>query len=167
MREERRLVWRVLRHWTELTRGGRFPRREEIERWMMGGDGANCLLTEVASPIELSYFVSVGVNLAVALCSTDTLAGVLLSFIPQVVSAGRGLMINGVATLHGVGILYRSALLPLSEDGATIDHVLGATSYRSLRRNEALSTQVNFRRLPMVPLKGQHRRPRQRPIDRS
>jgi hypothetical protein len=37
-------------------------------------------------------------------------------------------------------------LLPLSEDGATIDQVLGAASYRLLRSNEALSTQVRFRR---------------------
>jgi len=50
-----------------------------------------------------------------------------------------------------VGILYGSMLLPLSEDGATIDQVLGAASYRLLRSNEALSTQVRFRRLPIVP----------------
>jgi hypothetical protein len=114
-------------------------------------DGANCVLIGVESPIELSYFVSVGVNLAVALCSADTLAGVLLSLTPQVVSSRRGLIIEGVATLRGIGILYRSMLLPLSEDGATIDHLLGAASYRSLRSNEALSTQVHFRRLPIVP----------------
>jgi hypothetical protein len=91
----------------------------------------------------------VGVNLAVALCSTDTLAGTLLSSAPQVVSSRRGLMIEGVATLRGEGIRYRAVLLPLSENGATIDHVLGAMNYRSLRTNEALSTQVNFRRLPV------------------
>jgi hypothetical protein len=93
--------------------------------------------------------VVVGVNLAVALCSTDTLAGTLLSSVPQVVSSRRGLMIEGVATLRGEGIRYRAVLLPLSENGATIDHVLGAMNYRLLRTNEALSTQVNFRRLPV------------------
>ena len=99
-----------------------------------------------------SHFVVVGVNLAVALCSTDTLAGTLLSSVPQVVSSRRGLMIEGGATLRGEGIRYRAVLLPLSENGATIDHVLGAMNYRLLRTNEALSTQVNFRRLP-VPRK--------------
>ena len=58
-------------------------------------------------------------------------------------------MIEGMATLRGVGIRYRAVLLPLSENGATIDHVLGAMNYRLLRTNEALSTQVNFRRLPV------------------
>ena len=72
----------------------------------------------------------------------------LLSSVPQVVSSRRGLVIEGVATLREVGICYRAVLLPLSEGGSTIDHVLGATNYRSLRTNETRTTQVNFRRLP-------------------
>src|SRR5438045_9590215 len=67
---------------------------------------------------------------------THTLAGVLLSSVPQVVSARRGLVIEGVATLREVGICYRAVLLPLSENGRTIDHLLGVTNYRSLRRSE-------------------------------
>jgi hypothetical protein len=30
MKEERRLVWRVLRHWEEIADSGRFPRRAAI-----------------------------------------------------------------------------------------------------------------------------------------
>jgi hypothetical protein len=145
MKEERRLVWRVLHNWTEMAHGGRFPRREEIDPWLQGEDGANLLLIAVEEPVELSPFLAVGVNLAVALCATDTLAGVLLSRLPQVVSARRGLMIEGGATLRGVGILHRSVLLPLSEDGAVIDHVLGAASYRSLHPDEALTAKAIFR----------------------
>jgi hypothetical protein len=147
MKEERRLVWRVLRHWKVIADSGLFPRRYEIDSWMRGEDGANCLLIVVEWSIELSHFIVVGVNLAVALCPTGT----LLSRVRQVVSSRRGLMIEGVATLRGEGIRYRAVLLPLSEDGATIDHVLGAMNYRSLRTNEALTTQVNFRPLPMAP----------------
>ena len=145
MKEERRLVWRVLRDWKEIADGGRFPRRGEADPWLLGEDGPNCLLIAVHSPIELSHFVSVGVNLAVALCRTDTLAGVLLSHLPKVVSARRGLMIEGGATLRGVAILHRSVLLPLSEDGVAIDHALGAANYRTLRTEEALVTQASFR----------------------
>jgi hypothetical protein len=148
MKEERRLVWRVLRHWKEISDGGRFPRRDEIDPWLQEKDGANSLLIAVELPIELSHFAVVGVNLAIALCPTDTLAGVLLSQVPRVVSARHGLMIEGGPTLRGAGIIYRAVLLPLSEEGVTIDHLLGATNYRSLRTNEAKTTQVNFRRLP-------------------
>jgi hypothetical protein len=42
-------------------------------------------------------------------------------------------------------------LLPLSEDGIAIDHVFGAANYRSLRADEARTTQIIFRRLPMAP----------------
>jgi len=84
----------------------------------------------------------------------------LLSLVPQVVSTHRGLMIEGVATLRGVGIRYRAVLLPLSEAGATIDHVLGATNYRPLHTNEALTTQVHFRRLPMAPRNASNRQRR-------
>ena len=53
MKEERRLVWRVLRNWTEIAHGGRFPCREEIDPWLRGEDGANCLLITVEWSIEL------------------------------------------------------------------------------------------------------------------
>jgi hypothetical protein len=145
MKEERRLVWRVLRHWRQIADGGRFPRREEIDVWMRGEDGANCLLIEVGWSIDLSHFVVVGVNLAVALCPTDTLAGMLLSQVPQVISSRRGLMLEGVATLRGTGILCRAVLVPLSENGATIDYMLGAMNYHSLRADEAPTTQALFR----------------------
>jgi len=142
MEEERRLVYRVLRHWTEIKRGGRIPRRDEINRCVLGKDWANCLLIAVQSPIEFSRFVTVGVNLAVAFCPTDTLAGVLLSRLSRVVSARCGLIFEGGATLSGVDILHRSILLPLSEDGVAIDHVLGAVSYHPLPAEEALTPQV-------------------------
>jgi hypothetical protein len=70
------------------------------------------------------------------------LEGVLLSHVPQVLSERRCLMIEGRARLREVGILYRSALYPLSDDGIAIDHVLGAASYRSLRENEHLRTPL-------------------------
>jgi hypothetical protein len=67
MKEERRLVWRVLLHWTEISDSGRFPRRDQIDPCMREEDGANSLLIAVESPIELSHFVVVGVNLAIEL----------------------------------------------------------------------------------------------------
>ena len=142
MEEERRLIYRVLRHWTEIARGGRLPRRDEINSYIRGDDAANCLLIAVRSPVERSHFVTVGVSLAVALCPTNTLAGMLLSRLSRVVLARCGLTFEGVATLSGVDILHRSALLPLSEDGVTIDHVLGAVSYHPLPAEEALTPQV-------------------------
>ena len=47
--------------------------------------------------------------------------------------------------LRGEAILYRSVLLPLSEDGVAIDHVLGAANYRLLRDGETPTRQAVFR----------------------
>jgi hypothetical protein len=135
---KRRLVDRVLRLWTEMAQGGGFPRRDQIEPSMPGTDLANCLVIAVQSPVQLSYFVTVGENLSFAHCPNESLAGVLLSHVPQVISERRCLMIEGRATLRGVGVLYRSALFPLSDNGSVIDHVLGAATHRPLRENEEL-----------------------------
>jgi len=70
------------------------------------------------------------------------LAGVLLSRLPHVLSERRCLIIEGGAALRGARILHRSALLPLSEDGVTISHVLGAASYRPLAADEAWRGEV-------------------------
>jgi hypothetical protein len=142
MEDERRLVERVLRHWTKTLHARGFPRHDEIDPWMLGEDWANCLVIAVEEPVELSYFVGVGKNLAVALCSSTSLAGVLLSRLPRVLSERRCLIIEGGATLRGARILHRSALLPLSEDGVTISHVLGAASYRPLAAEEAWKGEV-------------------------
>jgi hypothetical protein len=133
---KRRLVDRVLRHWTETTNGQGFPRHDQIDPSKLGVDWLNCLVIGVQSPVELSHFVAVGDNLRFAHCPDDSLAGGLLSHLPLVLSERRCLMIEGRARLRDIGILYRSALYPLSEDGIVIDHVLGAANHRPLRENE-------------------------------
>jgi hypothetical protein len=129
----RRLTDRMLGLWKDMARGGRFPHRNQIEPSIPGEDRANCLVIAVQSPVRLSHFVAVGENLRFAHCRHDTLAGVLLSHLPEVLSERRCLMIEGRATLGGCSVLYRGALYPLSEDGAVIDYVLGAANYRLLR----------------------------------
>src|SRR6266704_2963847 len=139
---QRRLVDRVLRLWKEMAHREPFPRRDQIEPAMLGVDWLNCLVIAVKSPVRLSTFVYVGENLSFTRCPNDSLAGVLLSHLPQVLSERRCLMIEGRATLRGSGVLYRSALFPLSEDGVVIDHVLGAANHRLLRENEQLITPL-------------------------
>jgi hypothetical protein len=127
-----------MRLWTELAHGQGFPRRDQIEPSKLGVDWSNCLVIAVRSPVQLSYFVSIGENLSFAHCPHESLAGALMSHLPQVLSERRCLMIEGRERLGDIGILYRSALFPLSDDGVAIDHVLGAANYRRLRENEDL-----------------------------
>jgi hypothetical protein len=133
---KRRLVDRVLRLWTEMARGQRFPSHDQIDPSKLGVDWMNCLIIAVQSPVQRSYFVEIGKNLSFVQSPDESLAGVLLSHLPQVLSERRCLMIEGRARLRDIGILYRSGLYPLSDDGIAIDHVLGAANYRPLRENE-------------------------------
>jgi hypothetical protein len=139
---KRRLVDRVLRLWAEKARDGRFPSRGQIEPSMLGVDWANCCVIAVQSPVQLSYFLALGENLSFAHCPNQSLAGVLLSHLQSVISERRCVMIEGRATLRGAGVLYRSALFPLSDNGVAIDHVLGAANHRPLRENEQLITPL-------------------------
>ena len=109
---------------------------------MIGGDWANCVVIAVQSPVELSHFVVVGRIWALRSAPEIHLAGLLLSHLPPVLSARRCLIVEGEATLRGVPILYRSALLPLSHDGIAIDHVLGATNLRTLSAGEETATRI-------------------------
>jgi hypothetical protein len=108
----------------------------------LGVDWTNCLVIAVQSPVQLSYLVAVGENLSFTHCPADSLEGVLLSHVPQVLSERRCLLIEGRARLREIGILYRSALYPLSDDGIAIDHLLGAANYRPLHENEHLRTPL-------------------------
>ena len=136
MRRERRLVYRVLRLWKEMAQGRRFPRRDQIEPSMLGEDWANCLVIAVRSPVRPLHFVAVGDNLLADHGPSSALAGMLLARTPQVLSERRCLLIEARAILDGIGIQYRSALYPLSDDGVAIDHVLGAANYRPLHEEE-------------------------------
>jgi hypothetical protein len=133
----RRLVDRVLLIWNNLANGAEFPRRDQIDASVLGQDWANCLMIAVQSPVQSSYVVAVGENLSFAYSPDDSLAGVLLSHLPQVLSKRRCLIIEGRTTLRGSGVLFRGGLFPLSHDGVAIDSVLGAANHRLQWENEA------------------------------
>jgi hypothetical protein len=89
----------------------------EVPGPLMLAHGGLGRLRRNRSTIASRALALAGKNLAVALCTGDTLAGVLLSRVPSILSARRCLIVEGEATLRGVPILYRCALLPLSDDG--------------------------------------------------
>src|SRR6516165_9290249 len=130
--DERRLVARVLRHWTEMATGRGFPSLTDIDPWMVGDD----LLWAPGSELD---------GATIGRCPRNTLVGVMVSNLRLLVPERRGLIIEGQATHRGAAILYRGALLPLSEDGVVIDHVLGAANHRLLRPEDAHTASAQLR----------------------
>jgi hypothetical protein len=81
-------------------------------------------------------------------CPQSSLLHALLAYLPRCIESVGPLAISGSAQHGGYDILYRAILLPLSEDGATIDAVLVAANYRDLRPGE--DKQLRTRRQVVV-----------------
>jgi hypothetical protein len=71
MKEERRLVWRVLRHWRQIAEGGRLPRREEIDVWMRGKDVHRLAVRRQAGPKIFKGFDTLDMKEAKRRCLTS------------------------------------------------------------------------------------------------
>ena len=144
---ERRLVTRVFRRWNELAAGRRFPSRSQIEPCLIEGERASCAVIKLDAEVKRSTFLIVGSNLVLAGhapldgkpitdCPGNTLLSAMLKYLPRFQPDGGPLGITGTANHLGTAILHRSVLLPLSDDGAQIDSVFGAASFRALRQGE-------------------------------
>jgi hypothetical protein len=140
--EDRRLVMRVMAQWQTLAGGRGMPRRSQIDPRRFGADWGNCLLIDVDPAPAQSRLAFVGERLRdptgpafdrqrLEECLEDTLIYSATADIERVV-AERAPVGEGVATHVGTAVLYRSILLPLSEDGRRIDGILGAANCRDV-----------------------------------
>ena len=133
---------RVLTQWRDMGGTGGLPRRSAIDPQRFGRDWANCLLIDVGAETHASRFSFVGENLrdpnwptferqCISECVEQTLLHCATSFIDRVL-VEHASVAEGIGTHRGTPVLYRSILLPLSEDGSRVDGVLGATNFRDV-----------------------------------
>ena len=138
--DDRRLVMRVFSRWCDMAGGQGLPRRSQIDPRHFGQDWANCLLIDVDPQPHRSRLAFIGDQLRdptgpaferqrVGECLEHTLLHFATAHIDRVV-ADRERLDEGVGTHLGAAVLYRSILLPLSEDGRRVDGVLGAANCR-------------------------------------
>jgi hypothetical protein len=139
---DRRLVMRVLAGWRELADGRPLPRRSQVDPRRFGSDWAQCLLIDVDPQPERSRLAFIGEGLrdptwpafdrqCVGECAPETLLHSATAYLARLV-AERAPLAEGVALHVGSTVRYRSVLLPLSEDGVTIDGALGAANFREV-----------------------------------
>lgn len=142
---ERRLVSRMLHRWKQMAIGQKLPAIGDIDPWLVGDDWHNCVLIDLNPSPRQASFIMVGDNLLpegahdltdrpIAQVPGETLLGTMLLQVPRVAESGMYFLVEGDTSVrHGVPILYRSVLLPLSTDGRVVDSILGAANYRELR----------------------------------
>jgi len=138
---ERRLVLRLLAYWDDLRAARDYPRADDLDVEAIGDDWAHCFLLRIAGgPVGDSRVLHVGADLLGDLPdgAPATLAGVpdtallhhAAGFAARTLEKGVPVSLGGEAALLDGKVLFRSVLLPLSNDGLTIDHLLGAANSR-------------------------------------
>jgi len=140
--DERRLIYRVLRHWTEMAIAQRYPRIDNIDPWLVGDDWANCMILKLSPDKERSAFIVVGENLSLQGLSLDgasvgesprkTVLADLLKHVESCAADGAPVIIDGSAEHQGAIAKYRGILLPLSSDGQAVDGIFGAANFKKL-----------------------------------
>jgi len=136
---ERRLVGRLLAYWHKLCDGRSFPSLRDIDPETVGSDWRWSFLLETSDHREFPNFVYLGPDLArysgVFLAGQDTFTNTLLDVathkVDRVYRDGCPLLMEDVVTrFDGQRLMFRAVLLPLSDDGSSINYVLGAANGR-------------------------------------
>ena len=141
-KDERRLVIRVLSRWQDLASAGGLPRRSQIDPREFGQDWASCLLIDLDPERQRSRLAFIGDRLRdptgpafdrqrIGECLENTLLHSAIAALDRIAADGERFG-EGPGMHFGAPVLFRSILLPLSEDGHRIDGALGAVNCRDI-----------------------------------
>ena len=141
---ERRLVLRLLGHWRDLCGDRTMPTFEALDLASIPDMWPHCFILDRIEGGSVPVFRAVGEAFAaqagVALVDTpitaapgNTLAGHAVSYASEVVRTGIPISRGGTFTnADGNTVLYRSIILPMSDDDVTISGLLGAANCREV-----------------------------------
>lgn len=141
---ERRLVLRLLAHWRELCADNDFPSFADVEPSNIPDMWSHCFVIEIFEDDSEPVFRAMGDDLAATIdyslidqgitaAQERTLPAVAITFLPEALRKGvpvsRG---DEYFKPDGTQVLYRSILLPMSDDGDSISGILGAVNCREV-----------------------------------
>ena len=141
---ERRLVLRILQYWRGLSDEDTIPPESAIDPKSIPDMWPNCAVLDVSGKETDPEITFVGTDLAatigvelsgkrLSVAPADTLLAKGLSYYGQVLVKKVPITFGGEFVDHrGVKILYRSIILPLSDDGTNINRLLGAANCREV-----------------------------------
>jgi hypothetical protein len=160
---ERRLVLRLLSYWRELLKDEQdsrlFPSFADIDPTAIYDIWQHCFAMDLfghesgpvfrAVGLEFSnYFDGTLANRPVSELNPDTLTAQSTCYFNEVLEKNAPISRGGqISGLDGSNILYRSILLPMSDDGETISGFLGAANCRE----ERLGADPDVARLNDIP----------------
>lgn len=141
---ERRFVLRLLAHWRNLCGDRRYPSFADLDPAEIPDMWRNCFILELAADDGTPVFRAMGDQLSarsdgpligrpVSDARDGTLPGVAIGYIDEVLKKSVPVSRGGEFTRQdGTKVLYRSILLPMSDDGETVSGILGAANCREI-----------------------------------
>jgi len=140
-RAERRLVGHALAHWDRLRGGRAFPTRDDFDAAPPDCAPEAVYLVAVGSDEASDRFVRVGEAVSTAL-GRDPVGLAVTEVLPSATEMGLSFCrtvadmkkpiadVGRFTNAAGADVWYRSILLPLSDDQAHINYVVGVFSYK-------------------------------------
>lgn len=137
---ERRLTARVRKTW-QACAGGQLPSWDDVRALDLGDDWKSCFAVDLALSDGLPYFIFLGDELfklsSVYLRGRgqweSTLVDLAASKLDEAALSRAPVSLSDTLKLSdGRRIVFRSVLLPLSENGADVTHVFGAANGKSV-----------------------------------
>ncbi len=140
---ERRVVDRMLARWDDLRRGRAFPSRADIERAGTGELESNLFLIAVSDEEVDDEVIDSGSEFRDAL-SVDPVGRRVVEILPSATERGLSFCrtaarlkkpimdVGNFTNPRGEEILYRSIILPLSDDQENVNYLVGAFSYKQV-----------------------------------
>ena len=141
---ERRLVLRLLGHWRNLSGNRQFPSFADFDPAEIPDIWKNSFVIELSEDNATPVFRAMGdalleksdaslVGQPVAHAPERTLPRVAVTYIDEVLAKAVPVSRGGEFVREdGTKVLYRSILLPMSDDGETISGILGAATSRDV-----------------------------------
>lgn len=141
---ERRLVLRLLLYWRKICGERDYPSFQDVDPSAIPSIWPNAFVLEVAWPSEESVYRIAGpdyaadcdqplVGMKISQAPENSLVGKSVTYIDEVLEKGVPITRGGEFFRdNGVKVLYRSILLPMSDDGETISGLLGAANCREV-----------------------------------
>lgn len=160
---ENRMVLQLFSYWKRISKDRQFPSLVDIDPNAIGEIWPYCFILDVASDVPKPVFHYIGKSLErdrqidLALAETEsseerdgqsvppTRLGRAARYFRQVLLKKAPVTSGGVfAHPNGKTILFRSILLPLSDDDRTFNYVLGAVSSRDVLQVTRSSFEVQI-----------------------
>ena len=144
---ERRLVLRLLGHWRSLCGDRGMPALPDLDPAAIPEIWPHSFVVQIDQAGGAHTFQAVGDQIEIASSQTlagkqvteadpNALSGIALAYLDEVLKKGVPVSRGGEFTTQtGSRVLYRSVLVPLSDDGTTISGILGAANCREVVEN--------------------------------